>query len=144
MMRLRGTFGAVAVAVAVLGACSGTDETVDESGSHVTRDFESSDDGPVRTDSESNPFGGNDAEDQLMPDVVCMDLQSAQDEIQDHGVFFSGSTDATGQGRMQIDDSNWIVVDQFPAPGIPIGEADAELYVVKFGEQTESMLLHPC
>jgi hypothetical protein len=63
-----------------------------------------------------------------------MGLQAAQDEIQDHGVFFSRSEDATGEGRMQIMDSNWIVVDQTPAPGTPIGEGEAILYVVKLDE----------
>ena len=37
---------------------------------------------------ETNLFGGDDPEDFLMPDVLCMNLQAAQDEIQDHGVFF--------------------------------------------------------
>lgn len=83
-----------------------------------------------------NPLGGNSPEDELMPDVLCMDLQSAQDEIQDHGVFLSGSTDATGQGRSQVIDSNWVVVDQSPEPGSPIDEGDAELFVVKFGEES--------
>jgi PASTA domain-containing protein len=100
------------------------------------------DDGSVAPDETSdpdgaNPLGGNSPEDQLMPDVVCMNLQDAQDEIQDHGVFFSGSVDATGQGRNQVIDSNWIVVDQSPAPGTPIGEGDAELSVVKSGEPTD-------
>jgi hypothetical protein len=85
----------------------------------------------------ANPLGGDSPEDRLMPDVVCMNLQDAQDEIQDHGVFFSGSVDATGQGRSQIIDSNWVVVDQSPAPGLPIGEGDAELSVVKYGETTD-------
>jgi len=85
----------------------------------------------------ANPLGGNSPEDQLMPDVVCMNLQDAQDEIQDHGVFFSGSVDATGQGRSQVIDSNWVVVDQSPSPGSPIGEGDAELSVVKYGETTD-------
>ena len=85
----------------------------------------------------ANPLGGNSPEDRLMPDVVCMNLQDAQDEIQDHGVFFSGSVDATGQGRNQVIDSNWVVVDQSPAPGSPIGEGDAELSVVKYGETTD-------
>jgi hypothetical protein len=31
-------------------------------------------------------------------------------------------------------DSNWIVVDQTPAPGTPIGEGEAILYVVKLDE----------
>ena len=85
----------------------------------------------------ANPLGGDSPEDRLMPDVMCMNLQEAQDEIQDHGVFFSGSVDATGQGRSQIIDSNWVVVDQSPAAGTPIGEGDAELSVVKHGETNE-------
>jgi hypothetical protein len=64
-----------------------------------------------------------------------MNLQDAQDEIQKHGVFFSLSEDATGQGRNQIIDSNWQVVGQYPEPGTPIGEFDATLFVVKYGEQ---------
>lgn len=69
-----------------------------------------------------------------MPDVVCMNLQDAQNTIQAAGVFFSRSTDATGEGRAQIMDRNWTVVRQEPAPGTLIGEGDANLYVVKEGE----------
>ncbi|WP_262365900.1 PASTA domain-containing protein [Gordonia sp. OPL2] len=69
-----------------------------------------------------------------MPDVVCMNLQAAQNRIQDAGVFFSRSTDASGQGRSQILDSNWIVVAQTPDPGTPITEGDAVLSAVKIGE----------
>jgi hypothetical protein len=83
---------------------------------------------------ELNPLGGDDPEDRLMPDVVCMDLQAAQDEIQDHGVFFSKSEDATGQGRRQLWDRNWVVVAQTPAAGAPIGEGEAVLSVVKDDE----------
>jgi hypothetical protein len=70
----------------------------------------------------------------VMPYVICMDLQSAQDAIQAAGVFFSRSVDATGAGRMQISDRNWLVVAQDPAPGEPIGEAEPVLGVIKFGE----------
>lgn len=69
-----------------------------------------------------------------MPDLVCFDLQAAQDEIQDRGVFFSRSEDASGDGRRQLWDRNWVVVDQDPAPGEPIGEGDAVLYVLKDDE----------
>lgn len=69
-----------------------------------------------------------------MPDLVCFDLQDAQDEIQDRGVFFSRSEDASGDGRRQLWDRNWVVVDQDPAPGTPIGERDAILYVLKDDE----------
>ena len=70
----------------------------------------------------------------LMPNVICMSLQAAQDRIQLTGVFFSRSFDATGQGRSQFIDSNWVVVSQSPAPGTPIGEGDASLGAVKYGE----------
>ena len=70
----------------------------------------------------------------LMPDVVCMNLQAAQNRIQEEGVFFSRSEDATGAGRRQLVDSNWIVVGQSPTAGSPIGEADALLSVVKLDE----------
>lgn len=70
----------------------------------------------------------------VMPATVCMNLQAAQDLIQDAGVFYSRSEDATGRGRMQLLDRNWVVVAQEPAPGAPIGEGDAVLSVVKRGE----------
>ncbi|MGK8502245.1 PASTA domain-containing protein [Nocardia asiatica] len=63
-----------------------------------------------------------------------MNLQDAQDAIQAAGVFFSRSEDATGKGRMQLLDRNWIVVAQSPAPGSWIGEGEAVLSVVKIGE----------
>ncbi|MEU4314861.1 PASTA domain-containing protein [Nocardia sp. NPDC024068] len=69
-----------------------------------------------------------------MPDVVCLNLQDAQDRIQAAGVFFSRSEDATGAGRRQIADRNWVVVGQNPAAGLPVGEGDAVLSVVKTGE----------
>lgn len=69
-----------------------------------------------------------------MPNVMCMNLQAAQNLIQVSGVFFSRSTDATGRDRMQVNDSNWVVVGQTPTAGSPIGEGDAELSVVKIGE----------
>ncbi|WP_168700267.1 PASTA domain-containing protein [Gordonia paraffinivorans] len=70
----------------------------------------------------------------IMPDVVCMNLQDAQDRIQEAGVFFSRSEDATGRRRSQILDRNWIVVSQTPSPGTPFGEGEAVLAVVKIGE----------
>ncbi|WP_264766387.1 PASTA domain-containing protein [Nocardia macrotermitis] len=63
-----------------------------------------------------------------------MNLQDAQNAIHAAGVFFSRSRDATGAGRKQILDRNWIVVAQSPGPGTPISEGDAILSVVKNGE----------
>jgi len=67
-----------------------------------------------------------------MPNVVGMNLQDAQDLIQEHGVFLSLSEDATGQDRNQFIDSNWVVVGQNIEPGQPFGEGDAVLSVIKY------------
>ncbi|MGV8872587.1 MAG: hypothetical protein ACOH2Q_08680 [Rhodococcus sp. (in: high G+C Gram-positive bacteria)] len=69
-----------------------------------------------------------------MPPVVCMNLQSAQNAIQAAGIFYSRSVDASGASRMQVNDSNWIVVAQDPQPGVLVGEGDALLSAVKIGE----------
>ncbi|MEU5841578.1 PASTA domain-containing protein [Rhodococcus sp. NPDC047139] len=70
----------------------------------------------------------------VMPNVVCMDLQAAQDVIQAAGVFYSTSVDATGQGRAQVWDRNWVVVDQTPSVGAVIDEGDPVLSVLKEDE----------
>lgn len=103
----------------------------------VTLVEESDGDSEEEADDGLNPLGGDDPEDKLMPDVVCMGLQDAQDEIQDRGVFFSKSEDATGDGRRQLWDRNWIVVAQEPEPGVSIGENEAVLYVVKTDEDND-------
>lgn len=70
----------------------------------------------------------------VMPDVVCMNLQLAQDLIQDQGVFYSRSEDATGEGRNQIVDANWIVIEQNIMPGERFDEGDVVLKVLKEDE----------
>ena len=55
-----------------------------------------------------------------MPNLVCTDLQGAQDAIQSlthDAVWLSTSTDLTGKGRAQIVDRNWIVCTSTPTPG---------------------------
>jgi hypothetical protein len=55
-----------------------------------------------------------------MPNLAGKDLQGAQDAIQSltlGAVFFSNSTDLTGQGRAQISDRNWMVCTSTPPPG---------------------------
>jgi hypothetical protein len=62
-----------------------------------------------------------------MPDVVGMDLQSAQDLIQTHGVFLSVSHDLRGS-RHQVLDSNWLVCDQNIPPGEQVsGDAEGKI-----------------
>jgi hypothetical protein len=65
-----------------------------------------------------------------MPDVVGMDLQTAQNLIQSYGPFLSYSHDLLGS-RNQVLDSNWIVCDQNIPPGQPVaGDAEG---VIDFG-----------
>ena len=55
-----------------------------------------------------------------MPDLRGRNLQDAQDTIQAltaNEVFYTGSTDLTGQGRNQVLDRNWQVCTSTPASG---------------------------
>lgn len=141
---MRRTFAAaIAVLVLVLAGCgteSSDDAALEEANQRIaqleeevsgsTASEEPQAEGPAATDPPQSQA--------LMPDVVCMNLQVAQDHIQaETGVFLSLSEDATGADRMQIVDSNWLVVAQRPAPGTPIGEGDAVLSAVKVGEPND-------
>lgn len=70
-----------------------------------------------------------------MPNLIGIDLQGAQDAIQSVSggeVWFSGSTDLTGQGRAQILDRAWVVCTSTPPPGAPFTTAtDINFGVVK-------------
>lgn len=52
----------------------------------------------------------------VVPDTTCMDLQLAQDKVQAAGLHAGRSQDATGRRRYQVNDRNWVVVGQTPAP----------------------------
>ena len=55
-----------------------------------------------------------------MPNLIGKNLQDAQDAIQqliNNEVFYTGSTDLTGQGRNQVMDRNWQVCTSTPPPG---------------------------
>lgn len=74
-----------------------------------------------------------------MPSLVGQSLQAAQDAVQaltGHAVFFTSSTDATGQGRAQVLDANWKVCSQNIRPGETItAAATIEFAAVKLDEQ---------
>jgi hypothetical protein len=72
----------------------------------------------------------------VMPDVVCMDLQAAQDTLQSAGFYLLSSQDALG-GRRQILDRDWVVVGQsVPAGKVALPLTRITLTVVKYGEPT--------
>ncbi|MBA3745398.1 PASTA domain-containing protein [Sporichthya sp.] len=59
-----------------------------------------------------------------MPNFVGMNLQDAQDRVQELGIFYSISHDLNGS-RMQVLDRSWQVCDQSPRAGTRItGAAD--------------------
>src|SRR5437763_4572342 len=66
---------------------------------------------------EDAPGFGTPARPGVVPDTVCMDLQLAQDKSEAAGYHDLGSQDATGRGRHQVWDRDWVVVSQNPAPG---------------------------
>lgn len=75
----------------------------------------------------------------VVPNVVCKDLQAAQDALQAAGFFNLASVDGTGQGRVQILDRNWVVVRQSAAAGSrPSSTTRIVFAAVKFGEPTGS------
>lgn len=85
------------------------------------------------TDTTETPAG----QDGVVPDVVCLDLQAAQDAMQAAGFFNLRSEDSSGQDRRQLADRNWVVVNQSVAAGIrPDALAVITLGAVKFGEPT--------
>ncbi|MGX1612649.1 PASTA domain-containing protein [Micromonospora chalcea] len=72
-----------------------------------------------------------------VPDVVCRDLQAAQDALRAAGFYLLLPKDGLGQGRFPLVDRNWIVVGQSaPAGSSPATSTRIELMVVKYGEPT--------
>lgn len=151
--QIMGSVMVIGAALTLLGSCSSSssgdgpesqndsesiEATVDETRESAVSETDTTSE-VTQSTTELNLAGGNDPEDFLMPNVICMNLQEAQNEIQDHGVFYSRSQDLSGENRSQIIDSNWIVLEQTPAPGTKIGEGDAVLGVVKIGEPTNGI-----
>ena len=53
----------------------------------------------------------------VVPNVVGINHQLAQDTMQAAGFYYLTEEDATGQGRLLINDRNWVVVTQSPEGG---------------------------
>lgn len=53
----------------------------------------------------------------VVPNVVGLNHQLAQDTMQAAGFYYLTEEDATGQGRLLINDRNWVVVSQEPQGG---------------------------
>jgi beta-lactam-binding protein with PASTA domain len=72
----------------------------------------------------------------VVPNVVCMELQAAQDKLQEAGFYLLSSKDALGD-RHQILDRDWVVIGQSSTPGkVALPLTKITLTVVKYGEPT--------
>lgn len=56
----------------------------------------------------------------VVPDVVGLDHQLAQDTLQAAGYYLLTEEDVTGRGRLILWDRNWVVVEQSPAGGTAV------------------------
>ena len=66
---------------------------------------------------ENAPGFGTPARAGVVPNTVCMDLRLARDKSHAAGYYNLRSQDATGRGRHQFWDRNWVVISQSPAAG---------------------------
>jgi PASTA domain len=75
----------------------------------------------------------------VVPNVVCAELQAAQDALRGSGFYVLTSTDGTGQGRIPVMDRNWVVIAQSVKAGESPGlTTHITLTVVKHGEPAGS------
>jgi beta-lactam-binding protein with PASTA domain len=75
------------------------------------------------------------AQKKRLPNVVGKNLQAAQDTMQAAGFYLLSDKDATGQGRFQVYDRNWVVVRQTPAAGRRVALSTlVTLWAKKIGE----------
>ena len=71
----------------------------------------------------------------LLPDLVGMGLQSAQEAARGAGFTNLSSHDALGRGRRQILDRSWRVCGQSPAPGRWAKDSPVDLGAVRLEER---------
>jgi len=70
-----------------------------------------------------------------VPDVVGMVHQTAQDTMQASGLYVLLERDASGQGRLLINDRNWVTTGQEPAAGSVVDcGVEVTLTAKKMGE----------
>ncbi|MEU6230452.1 PASTA domain-containing protein [Streptomyces sp. NPDC047042] len=129
--------GLGAVALLMLTACEGTDNSPSESSTAAqgASDQPKQDTSTTGAETET-PDSATDAapETATLPNLVGQDLQAAQDEAQAAGFYVLDDQDASGQGRLQILDRNWTVCSQEPAAGTHATDTPVILYAVKDDE----------
>ncbi|WBQ05415.1 PASTA domain-containing protein [Kribbella sp. CA-293567] len=72
---------------------------------------------PAAPSSSKPPTPPQESRSAVVPNVVGVNHQLAQDTMQAAGFFYLTEEDATGQGRLLVSDRNWVVVTQSPEAG---------------------------
>ena len=71
-----------------------------------------------------------------VPNVVCMDLQLAQDKAQAAGFTRMTADDASGLRRRQVNDQDWVVVAQSPPAGTRTSPRTQVVFqVLRYGDR---------
>jgi beta-lactam-binding protein with PASTA domain len=96
----------VVLSALLLTACGGTAPFTPTTTTPTTTTASTTTAAPVKT-----------AKTCTVPDVVGMVHQTAQDTMQASGLYVLAEQDATGQGRLLINDRNWVTTAQTPAAG---------------------------
>lgn len=108
----------------------------EETGSLTTDPSAADSASPSTSSTSSVPPTSTVAETFVMPSLVGMVLQDAQDSLQAKGSYLLDQRDASGKGRLQILDDNWKVCSQSPAPGTKTSVSDmVTLSSVKLSER---------
>lgn len=121
-MRTRTIAAALAAALLTLTACEGTDTgpSKPETSAQETSDQPKTDASATEpeTDAPATEASATEAEPETseVPDVVGMNHGEAQSLLRSQG-FMVNEEDASGEGRWVLDNSNWKVCRQDPAPG---------------------------
>ncbi|MGW3764237.1 hypothetical protein [Streptomyces sp. NPDC005131] len=110
--------------VVLLGACGAVIEAVSEDGKSVAARPSAS-----ASTSESSEAGG-------LPNWVGRPVDEAEGEAHDLDVYGIKFVDVTGQGRMVLNSSDWVVCQQTPEAGASIpGDGGLAFDVAKEGEE---------
>jgi hypothetical protein len=106
-----------AIAISVLSACAGVGTGSDggPKGNVETRASNNA----VSMEPSTPQTHAEAMVDFMMPDFRGMNLQDAQNKVQELGIFYSRSHDLRGS-RLQVSDSNWQVCTQEPSMGTQI------------------------
>ncbi len=133
-------FAALAVCIAVGCGSSETVTVTEESASPppetVTERVEApakKKKAPASETTTPDDSGGGDTG--VVPDLVGVDHQLAQDTLQAEGFYLINETDCSGQDRLLLWDRNWVVVEQEPPGGSSASlDESVTLCSVKDGE----------